>query len=86
MKKGDILTQDKVNELKRLIDHQLRSRDVYGQIRTVLSDFLHENHDVDVSSEEHVRNLLLHCNILGTAIVERKRCFGTNFKFTEHES
>jgi hypothetical protein len=54
MKKADILTQDKVNELKRLIDQQLRSRDVYGQIRTVLSDFLHENQDVDVSSEEHV--------------------------------
>jgi hypothetical protein len=49
------LSQEKVHELKRIIDQQLRSRDVYGQIRNVLSDFLHENQDVDVSSEEQVR-------------------------------
>jgi hypothetical protein len=48
------LSQEKVHELKRIIDQQLRSRDVYGQIRNVLSDFLHENQDVDVSSEEQV--------------------------------
>lgn len=59
------LSSDKIKELKKLIDFQLRSKgkkfwnhvhivDVYNQIRNTLSNFLEENKQIDISSEEQV--------------------------------
>ena len=66
---GSDITQEKVKELKRMIDLQLRSKDVYGQIRSVLSDFLNQNQDIiDVNSEESVLQSMRERGILEQVI------------------
>ncbi|KAL9642610.1 hypothetical protein ABK040_009690 [Willaertia magna] len=50
------LTPEQVKDLRRIIDQQLRQKDVYGQIREILGEFL--NYDInkveDIHSEDYV--------------------------------
>ena len=63
------ISQEKIKELKRLIDNQLRSSDVYGQIRSLLADFLNQNREtVSPSSEEGVFQALRQKGVLEQVI------------------
>ena len=70
------VTPEQVKELRKIIDQQLRSKDVYNQIRELLSDYLNmdPNRNDDVHSEEHV-SCPKHCYswFIGASIFERKR-------------
>ncbi|KAF0975031.1 hypothetical protein FDP41_005784 [Naegleria fowleri] len=49
------VSPEQIKDLRKIIDQQLRSKDVYNQIREILSDYLNMDHSKsEVHSEEHV--------------------------------
>eukprot|EP00818_Percolomonas_sp_WS_P007327 CAMPEP_0117438002 /NCGR_PEP_ID=MMETSP0759-20121206/1823_1 /TAXON_ID=63605 /ORGANISM="Percolomonas cosmopolitus, Strain WS" /LENGTH=620 /DNA_ID=CAMNT_0005229669 /DNA_START=104 /DNA_END=1963 /DNA_ORIENTATION=- len=59
------LNASEIRSIKRLIDQQLRSKDIYSQIRSILSQHLDsESESVNVNSEEHVLNVMRERGVL----------------------
>lgn len=52
------VSPEQIKDLRKIIDQQLRSKDVYNQIREILSDYLNMDHSKsEVHSEEHVSSI-----------------------------
>ena len=55
------VSPEQIKDLRRIIDQQLRTKDVYNQIREILSDYMNidPTRSDDVHSEEHVGLVLI---------------------------
>lgn len=77
--KASNVPYEQVKELRRVIDEQLKSKDVYGQIRMILSNVLHQSNET--KSDDYISQALKERDILEqvTGILKAQESITTSF-------